>query len=360
MDATPLSDLLAGGRLGDAVAQATARVRSAPSDHAARTLLAELLCLQGEFDRAESQLAVVAQQTVDRPVAIARLRHLIRAAVAREAWFAEGAVPSLAEAPTPLQRLAIELAVATREGDASRAAALLEQAETARPKIAGVADGVAFDDWRDADDRCAWFLDILTQDGGYMWIDPATVAGLRFTPATRPVDLLWREARMALRDGRVAEIVVPAQYPGLGAAAAGGAEDVHRLAQQTDWRDLPGGAAAGIGQRLWLMGDEGRGLLDLAEVTFTASNASPGTARGAAPDAAPGSPAHQGSNAPSSLPASLQSAAAGVQGVGPDGAPGGQTSGEQAGGGQRGGGRTDGGQTGSGERGDTPGPDGPA
>ncbi len=343
--ATPLSELLAVGRLADAVAQATARVRTAPSDHAARTLLAELLCLQGEFNRAEAQLAVVAQQTVDRPVAIARLRHLIRAAAAREAWFAEGAVPSLAEAPTPLQRLAIELAVATREGDASRAASLLEQAEAARPKIAGVADGVAFDDWRDADDRCAWFLDILTQDGGYLWIDPATVAGLRFTPATRPVDLLWREARMALRDGRVAEIVVPAQYPG-----AGGAGDVYRLAQQTDWRDLPGGAAAGVGQRLWLLGEEGRGLLDLAEVTFTASDASPGTAQGAATNVAPGAPGQR-----LDASSSLQNAAAGVQGVGPDGAPGGQTSGGQTSGRQAGGG-----QNGGGQNGGTPDPNGPA
>ena len=325
--ANPLSDLLAGGRLADAVAQASARVRTAPSDHAARTLLAELLCLQGEFDRAEAQLAVVAQQTVDRPVAIARLRHLIRAAVAREAWFAEGAVPSLTEAPTPLQRLAIELAVATREGDAGRAASLLEQAEAARPKISGVADGVTFDDWRDACDRCAWFFDILTQDGGYIWIDPATVAGLRFTPAARPIDLLWREARMALRDGRVAEIVVPAQYPGLSAGAAGGTEDVHRLAQQTDWRNLPGGASAGVGQRLWLMGDEGRGLLDVVDITFAAPDASSGTTHGRSPEALSGSQAGDSPAGSSDLPASLQNAAAGIQGAGPAATPGGQTGG---------------------------------
>ena len=90
---------------------------------------------------------------------------------------------------------------------------MLEEAEAARPRIAGTADGAAFDDWRDVDDRSAWFIEMLTGDGGYMWVDPATVAGLRFSPAARPIDLLWREARMALHDGRVADIVVPAQYP---------------------------------------------------------------------------------------------------------------------------------------------------
>ncbi len=254
--------LLDEGRLDDAVAMLGARLRTHPADHAARTLLAELLCLSGAFERADAQLAIVAQQTVDRPVAIARLRHLIRAATAREAWFAEGAVPALMGEPTPLQRTAMELAVAMRTGDAARTAALLEQAEAARAKLSGTADGVAFDDWRDADDRSAWFFEILTGDGGYLWADPANIAGLRFSPATRPVDLLWREARMSLHDGRVADIVVPAQY-----AARPETTQAHRLGRETDWREA-GGASVGLGQRLWLLGEDARGVLELTDIQF--------------------------------------------------------------------------------------------
>ena len=257
-----IAGLLKSGNLADAVAQATARVRSAAGDHAARTVLAELLCLEGSFGRAEAQLAIVAQQTVDRPVAIARMRHLIRAAMARDAWFQQGAVPNLLDAPTPLQRAAIELAVAMRAGEAERVATLLEQAEALRPHVAGQADEVPFDDWRDVDDRSAWFLEVLTHDGGYMWVDPVTVAGLRFTPASRPIDLLWRDARMALHDGRVAEIVVPAQY------VSAVPDQANRLAQSTDWHDGPGGACTGSGQRLWLLGEDARGVMELGEITF--------------------------------------------------------------------------------------------
>ena len=262
--APDIAGLLKTGNLADAVAQMGARVRSSAGDHAARATLAELLCLEGSFERAEAQLAIVAQQTVDRPVAIARMRHLIRAAMAREAWFLQGAVPALMEAPTPLQRTAIDLALAMRAGEAERVAALLEQAEAARPHVAGKADDVPFDDWRDVDDRSAWCLEVLTHDGGYMWVDPATVAGLRFTPATRPIDLLWRDARMALHDGRVAEIVVPAQY------VSAAADQTHRLSQATDWHDGPGGACTGSGQRLWLLGDDARGVMELNELTFVA------------------------------------------------------------------------------------------
>ncbi len=260
-----IAAMLDAGSLSPAIDMLGARLRSAPSDHLARTLLAELLCLAGAFDRAEAQLAVLAQQTVDRPVAIARLRHLIRAASAREAWFSQGAVPALLGEPTPAQRAAMELAVAMRAGDAPRVADKLAEAETLRAKTPGMADGVAFDDLRDVDDRCAWFLEILTGDGGYMWVDMATVAGLRFQPAARPIDLLWREARMALHDGRVADIVVPAQY------VSPAPSDAQRLAQVTDWKEGPGGAFTGSGQRLWLAGEDARGVLDLNEVTFTAA-----------------------------------------------------------------------------------------
>ena len=174
---------LAEGRLGDATAQLLARVRANPTDAAARSTLAELLCLAGAFDRAEAQLAVVAQQTVDRPVALARMRHLIRAAVAREAWFEAAAVPALLAEPSAAERAALALALALRAGDGPATAAALEAAENARPHLAGTMDGTPFDDIRDVDDRCAWFWEILTHDGHYMWTDLAKVEAVAFSAA---------------------------------------------------------------------------------------------------------------------------------------------------------------------------------
>ncbi len=261
--AQDISPLLDAGQLRGAIDALTAALRAAPTDHASRAMLGELLCLAGEFDRAEAQFGVLTQQTVDRPVAIARMRHLIRAAVAREAWFNQGAVPALLSEPTAGQRAAIDLSLAMRAGDEEAIAALLEQAEGVRPKLAGTVDGAAFDDFRDVDDRSAWFVEVLTGDGGYLWVDPASIAGLRFTAAARPIDLLWREARMALHDGRVADIVIPAQY--VDAAAS----EAHRLARETDWNAGPGGAATGTGQRVWLLGEEGLPILDIREIVFT-------------------------------------------------------------------------------------------
>ena len=257
-----ISSLLAEGGLDEAIQRLTAGLRSKPADTAARAALAELLCLAGAFDRAETQLATLAQQTVDRPVAIARLRHLVRAALAREAWFNTGAVPSLLQEPTVGQRVAIALQVALLENAEAEIPALLAEAEAQRPKVSGVADGVAFDDLRDVDDRSAWFFEVMSNDGGYLWVDLAGVEAIVFTPPARPIDLLWREARISFRDGRAADLAIPAQY------VAPDAEPAHRLGQRTDWREAPGGAMFGTGQRLFLIGEDAKGLLDLTTIRF--------------------------------------------------------------------------------------------
>ena len=259
--ANGIDALLAEGGLAEATARLTDRLRTAPADTAARGALAELLCLAGAFDRAETQLATLSQQTVDRPIAIARLRHLIRAALAREAWFNEGAVPALLREPTVGQRVAIALQIAMRE-NSPEVAALLAQAEEQRPKLAGTLDGAPFDDFRDADDRSAWVFEIMSNDGGYLWVDLARVEAISFTPPARPIDLLWREARITFRDGQVADVAIPAQY------VAASPEPAHRLAQRTDWQEAPGGAMLGSGQRLFVAGEDAKGVLDITELRF--------------------------------------------------------------------------------------------
>src|SRR5690606_17147809 len=72
------------GRLGEALAAATAQVRSRPTDVAARVFLAELLCFAGELERADKQLDLVADQDTTLAVGVALFRQLIRGEQARQ------------------------------------------------------------------------------------------------------------------------------------------------------------------------------------------------------------------------------------------------------------------------------------
>ncbi|KTS38105.1 hypothetical protein NS228_13570 [Methylobacterium indicum] len=263
LDTPALADLLAEGRLDEAVAAAGRGVKTRPGDVAARVTLAELLILQGTLDRAEAQLQVAAEQAPAEAPALAILRHLLRGAVARVAWYETGAVPDFVDGPTPRQAEAMRLALAVRAGDAEAAGTARAALEAMPPVRARVDDGAA-QEVRDACDLSQAGFEALTLAGRYLWLAPERIESLAFSAPKRPRDLLWRRAEARLRDGREATFLVLAQYHDPAASEA------ERLARETAWIAAPGGVVRGRGQRVWLVGDEARDLLTIARITVEA------------------------------------------------------------------------------------------
>jgi type VI secretion system protein ImpE len=58
------TDLFQAGRLEETIAAVSAEMKSNPTDVRRRTFLFELLCFSGDYDRAEKQLALLADQTM--------------------------------------------------------------------------------------------------------------------------------------------------------------------------------------------------------------------------------------------------------------------------------------------------------
>ena len=86
-------DLLQAGRLADAIAAAEGQVKAAPADVDRRWLLAELLILAGQADRADAQLDTLISLEPRAAVTATPLRQLLRAEAARRQFFEEGRVP---------------------------------------------------------------------------------------------------------------------------------------------------------------------------------------------------------------------------------------------------------------------------
>lgn len=254
-----ISALLSDDRLGDAVERATGEVRARPQDLSARLLLIELLCLGGEFERADRQAETASRMEPGQSVGLALLRGRIRGMDARRRWFAEGAVPSFPGGPSALDEIALRLGLALREGGS--AASLLQELDAARGARAGSVDGIAVDDIRDLDDRLPHALEAITDGGAYLWIDFARISALGFASARRPLDLAYRPAKLALRDGSVADVLVPAIYAGTDGS------DAARLGRSTDWVE-EGGIVTGRGQRAFLVGEEERSIAELSEIRF--------------------------------------------------------------------------------------------
>ncbi|WP_144299531.1 type VI secretion system accessory protein TagJ [Elioraea rosea] len=261
--------LFQAGRLDDAIAAANAAVRAAPADPGPRLLLAEFLLFTGNAQRADTLLDALTTLEPAVAVPVAAFRQLLRAEQARRQVWLEGRVPEfLGPAPAHVMRL-LEALVALRGGDAAEAARLAHEAEASRPPSAGSADGKAFDDFRDADDLCAGFLEVLTTTGKYFWIPTDRIIEAEFHPAQRPRDLFWRRVTMSVREGPEGDVFVPALYLASGEAAQ---PDAVRLGRATEWEGGEGSPVRGLGQRMFLVGEEGRTVMELAHLTFAGAS----------------------------------------------------------------------------------------
>jgi type VI secretion system protein ImpE len=252
-------ELFDAGDLQGAIKAALEDVRLHPTDPPLRLLLGELLCLGGERERADRQLDTLGQQDPQLVVGTHAFRQLIRAEEARQQFFTSGRVPEFLGPPSEAMKLLLEASIRVRESAFGEAAALLARAEQQRPPVTGKCNGQAFQDLRDLDDQTSCIFEILTTAGRYFWVPIEQVASITFEAPARPRDLLWRQSRLVLRDGLDAEVFLPALYAGTQTEG----DDRARLGRSTDWKGGDDAPTRGIGQRMFLVGDEARPILEI-------------------------------------------------------------------------------------------------
>ena len=257
--------LLRAGKLSEAISVIQATLRKSPTNLGARVLLAELLVLSGNLERAD--VIMDAALAIDPSTALvaAEFRQLLRGETARRQLFSDGRVPEFLSEPTEAQRLQLAALVALRAGDPTGAAHRAMEAEAVRPHVSGRHGDTAFDDFRDADDVTAGSLEILTTTGKYFWIPIERVISAEFHAPVRPRDLIWRRVSMSVADGPDGDVYMPATY-----VADDPVTEAQRLGRETDWRETDGGLVRGVGQRLFLAGDEGLDVMALTVLRFGA------------------------------------------------------------------------------------------
>ena len=254
-----VSELLKSGNLSAAIDATTAKVKSAPTDLDARWLLSELLVVSGQNDRADQQLDALMNLEPRASVTAVPVRQLLRAEAARRQFFDEGRVPELIDGADDAIRARLEAFVLLRAGDRDGAGRIVEQAEKDRPALAGQMGDRSFSDIRDLDDITAGVFEVLTHTGKYYWIPMNRVYSIDFVPAERPLDLVWRQAHMVVRDAFEADVHLPAVYGTLQ-----GNDDASRLGQRTDWLGMEGEAVVGVGRRLFVL--DGEDTIDMMEL----------------------------------------------------------------------------------------------
>jgi type VI secretion system protein ImpE len=254
--------LLKAGELGKAVEAQTAAVRAAPADISKRWFLAELLCFAEERERADRMLDVIGSQSAQHQLSIIVFRQLLRAEETRRQVMLEGRAPDLVGPSAPSLRHSVEALLHLRLGHAADAAGSLAAAPATT--VSGERNGAAFEDFRDLDDVLAPLLEFIDRGGEYRWAATADILRLELGPAERPRDLIWRPARIEVRDGPDGEVWLPCLYVPPQPVASDGL----RLGRETDWLTEADGPVRGIGLRAFLIGDEDVSIHELGAVEF--------------------------------------------------------------------------------------------
>lgn len=263
-------ELVEVGRLSEAIEQLNHDVRSHPADVQQRIFLFELLCFTGDYQRAARQLDVIEHQDAASEIGVQVYRHILTAATARDAVFSQGLQPHFVFAPPPYAHLHCEAIHQLRQAQPASANALLEQAMATYPRLSGRLDGQAFDDFCDSDALLGPFVEVFLQSD-YVWFPLEQIKQLTIPPPAHLRDLLWAPAKLEAHSGLVGDVFLPVLYP----ESCSHADDRIKLGRLTDWLEGGEGPVRGVGQHLFLVGEDGRALLEMRELVFDVPAATP-------------------------------------------------------------------------------------
>ncbi len=255
--------LLEAGQLSAAVEQLSGDVRAHPLDSQLRTFLFELLCLSGEYQRAERQLDVIGQQDAKAEIGTQVYRNILTAEKSRSRLMTDGLKPDFLIQPPGFAILHLEALNRLREAHPAEARAALEKAAESEAQVSGRIDGQAFADFSDENAILGPLLEVIIHDR-YVWLPFSQVKHLSINAPKKLRDLIWIPATLETVDGPAGAIFIPVLYYG----SHRHSNDLVRLGRMTDWEDLGAGLLGGMGQRLFFVDEGEKPLLELREVEF--------------------------------------------------------------------------------------------
>lgn len=227
-------ELFQSGKLNEAVAALGAEVRDNPTDIRRRTFLFELLCFQGEYDRAEKHLNLLADSNPDAKMGAVLYFSALHAERVRQDLFSKKDYPSAPVSEEPR---------------------------------GGTLNGKRFEVFEDADPRIGARLELFAA-GAYLWIPFEHIESIEIQAPQKLRDLIWIPALVrtgpAFRGTELGEVLLPVLAPFSFQRADGNV----RLGRATEWQDVDGQKVP-FGQRLFSVDGEDIPILEIRKVEFT-------------------------------------------------------------------------------------------
>ncbi len=251
------------GNLTEAINQLTQEVRNNPTDNWLRTFLFELLCFNGEWERAERQLKGLLVAGANAELGLLVCGNNIKAEITRSKLFSSGVAPEFLLSPPNYISLQLEAINKLREKNYSEARKLLDELAEKQPSLKGKINGKNFNRLTDYNDFFACSLEVFLQDR-YIWVPFEHIQCLEVQPPKELRDLIWTKAIIELTSGTVAGVFLPSLYPN----SYKHENQLVRLGRMTDWQQLPGEIYVGYGLRAFLVDSKEKTLFEISSLMF--------------------------------------------------------------------------------------------
>ena len=240
-------DLLAAGKVSEAITFLGAWLRDNPADVSQRTFLFELLCFAGQYDRAEKQLSVLSQGTKEAQLGATMYYAALHAERDRNELFRTQAFPK------------------TEASD----------------QLSGTLNGKPFTSFRDADPDLEARLEVYAA-GAYLWIPFRHIAAISLDPPKHFRDLMWPSAMVqtgpSFKGTELGQVIIPAIYP----FSWKDPDESVWLGRSTVWGADEEGREYPSGQKVFLVDGEEFPLLELRTLEFNTADADADAAADAA------------------------------------------------------------------------------
>jgi type VI secretion system protein ImpE len=235
------------------------QIRSRPADAELRVFLFQLLCVLGQWERAQAQLKVAADLDA-KGLAMAQMyREAIRCEMFRSEVFAGKKSPVVFGAPDQWIALLIESLVSAP--DATQSRTLRAQAFEAAPTSSGLINGERFEWIADADMRLGPVCEAVI-NGQYYWVPFERLSRIELEPPADLRDVVWMPAHFQFANGGETVGVIPTRYPG-----SEGSDDAQIcLGRKTHWVEGPPEVFSGLGQRVLTTDSGDHALMDIRTI----------------------------------------------------------------------------------------------
>ncbi|MBJ7554752.1 type VI secretion system accessory protein TagJ [Marinomonas spartinae] len=248
-------EFIKNGKLSEAIDYCTELLKDEPLNFDIRSAYVELLCIDGELDRADKQLDFMVKKKPEFAVGAVNLRHLIRAEQSRMDFYDGKSIPKLFHQADELDTLFLDMHLAKLEGDSQSLDTMSAKLESLR--LESLNDDEPQSLIRDLDDMLNPYLEVLGTNGEFYLARFSEIETLKVEPVDSVLENIWLRVEMTIKDGPTGTAHLPLVY-------VQSTSDIEKLGQITEWNDLSDNVTLGRGMKMLFINDEATLISDLS------------------------------------------------------------------------------------------------